>query len=275
MNELLVDMLQAAGSGLREQFGRAHAIRRKGNLSSIVTEVDVATERRIIERLEAARPDDSVLAEESGFRDRGGEYIWVIDPLDGTSNFVAGLPWFGVMISLLRRGRPVLAGMYLPMEDLFYLAEEGGGTTRNGRPVRVSVATVLDDVLVAYAADACAEESQTRFQADLFGRVLNRARNVRATNSLMDFAGAIDGRLGGVINHATKIWDIAAPCLLLREAGGRLTELSGAELEFSLGADACWRNYAVLGANAVLHAELLRIVVSSGPIPGSRPAPSR
>jgi myo-inositol-1(or 4)-monophosphatase len=259
----LVMWLKHAGGLLQERFGAAHPVRMKEGLSSVVTELDVAVERWLINEIRREHADHNILAEESGFENRGGEYTWVIDPLDGTSNYAAGLPWFGVMIALLRGNQPLLGGMYLPSEDVLYLAEEQGGVTRNGIPVQVTKETELRDVLFAYAADAGMDEAGRMFQAELYGQLLNQARNVRTTNSLVDFALVIDGRLGGVINHATRIWDIAVPWLALREAGGLLTEIGGSELRFSLGADACSRNYAVLGANPVLHAQARQVVNSA------------
>jgi myo-inositol-1(or 4)-monophosphatase len=264
MKNHLTTWLLEAGGLLREQFGKEHAVRHKEDLSSVVTDVDLAAERLLVDRIHGMYPAHNILAEESGFEDRGGEYTWVIDPLDGTSNFASALPWFGVMIAVLRGNRPVLGGMYLPLDDLLYVAEEGGGTTRNGTPVRVTQATELGNVLFGYAADGGVAAAEMTRQVRIYGRLLNGARNLRGTNSLVDFALVIDGRLGGVVNQATRIWDIAAPWILLREAGGILTDLAGAELRFSVGADVCLRDYAVLGASEVLHAQVMSLLRLEG-----------
>jgi myo-inositol-1(or 4)-monophosphatase len=263
MKAQLATWLRGAGGLLRDRFGGMHVVRRKEGMSSVVTEIDTLVERWLVDRIWAEYPDHSILAEESGFERRAGELTWIIDPLDGTSNYAAGLPWFGVMIAVVRGNRPVLAGMYLPIDDVLYMAEEEGGATCNGAPVRMMEATVLSDVLFAYAADGGVDEAGMAFQAALYGRLLNQTRNLRSTNSLVDFTLVVDGRLGGVINHATRIWDIAAPWLVLREAGGILTDLRGSELQLSLGADACSRNYAVLGANRALHAQAAEVVAAA------------
>jgi myo-inositol-1(or 4)-monophosphatase len=266
MKSQLETWLRGAGGLLRDRFGGLHPVRMKEGLSSVVTETDTMVEGWLVDRIRQEYPGDNILAEESGFENRAGESTWVIDPLDGTSNYAVGLPWFGVMIAVLRGNRPILGGMYLPMDDVLYLAEEGAGATRNGVPVQVIEATTLSDVLFAYGADGGMDEAGMAFQARLYGRLLNATRNLRSTNSLVDFALVLDGRLGGVINHATRIWDIAAPWVVLREAGGLLTDFRGSELDFSLGAGVCSRNYAVLGANPVLHARAKEVVaaVSAG-----------
>jgi myo-inositol-1(or 4)-monophosphatase len=164
------------------------------------------------------------------------------------------------MVAVLNEARPVLGAMYLPHDNTLYLAETGKGATRNGQTIHVNPSDKLEQVLLAYAVDSCRDSDQTRRQVQGFGRLLNLVRNVRATNCLVDFALTSDGRLGGCINHSTKIWDIAAPALVIEEAGGRMTNLDGTPLDFSLGADVCDRTYAVMGANPALHSRLLALL---------------
>jgi myo-inositol-1(or 4)-monophosphatase len=262
MKQFVIDTISAAGDLLRHRFGRVQEIRRKENVSSIVTEVDLAAEALILERIRQQFPDHNIVAEESGYQDRGSELTWVVDPLDGTSNYAAGIPWYGVMLALLRGSTPVLGAMYLPQDRALYLAETGMGTTRNDEAVRVSPANELDQILLAYAADASQDRAQTSSQARCFSRLLNQVRNVRATNCLVDFALTIDGRLGGFINHSTRIWDIAAAALIIEEAGGKMTNLDGSPLDFSLAPDVCDRTYAVMGANPALLSRLRELLIS-------------
>jgi myo-inositol-1(or 4)-monophosphatase len=262
MKQFVIDTISAAGQLLLDRFGRVQDIRRKENVSSIVTEVDLASEALILERIRQRYPDHNIVAEESGFEDHGSDWTWVVDPLDGTSNYAAGIPWYGVMLAVLRGNQPVLGAMFLPHDAALYLAEPGSGTTRNGHPVRVSSANRLEQVLLAYAADAGQDPIQTGRQVRSFGRLLNHVRNVRATNCLVDFALTIDGRLGGVVNHSTRIWDIAAAAIILQEAGGQLTDLEGKPLDFSLAPNVCDRTYAVMGANPVLLSQLRELLAS-------------
>jgi myo-inositol-1(or 4)-monophosphatase len=260
MLDTALECAQSAARLLLDHFGNVRSIRIKDSRSSIVTEADLAADQMIRTFIQARHPDHNLLTEESGFQNRKSAYTWVVDPLDGTSNFAAGLPWFGVMIALLEDGLPTAAVMVLPAEELVYTAERGQGARLNGRPVRVSTATDLSTVLCAYGMDSAASPDRTDRQGRTLGRLARAVRNVRATNSLLDFALTIDGRLGGVVNFNTMVWDIAAPSLILAEAGGRLTDLAGHTLTLSLEADACTRSYAVLGAAPGLHAELLQIV---------------
>ncbi len=263
MKDFLIECAKAGGAVLREHFGRVTHVRTKESLASVVTDADLASERCIFDRLRARFPDHGRLGEESGFERGSADFVWVVDPLDGTSNFVAGLPWFGVMIALLERERPVLGALYLPLTDTLYTAEAGRGAFRDGAPVHVTEETELAKLLIAYGLDASADNAKTRREADLLVRVVNHARNLRATNSLVDFCYTADGRLGGAINQACKIWDIAAPWLVLREAGARVTDLAGRELDFNLAGNPCARTYPVLAAAPAIHRQLLQLTAGA------------
>jgi myo-inositol-1(or 4)-monophosphatase len=260
MKQTLVHCVRSAGRILLSYFGSVGEVSLKENQSSVVTQADLAAERCILETIRARFPDHGVIGEESGFQPGASDLVWVVDPLDGTSNFVAGLPWYGVMAAVLKDGRPVLAAMYLPGPDTLYLSEAGHGVERNGTPVRMTRETDLKKVLCTYAMDASADEAVTGRQAALIARLVNRVRNLRSTNCLLDLCYALEGRFGGCVLHSAKIWDIAPSCLMFPEAGGRCTDLSGRDLIFRLTGEPYDRDYAVLGASEALHPQLLEAI---------------
>jgi myo-inositol-1(or 4)-monophosphatase len=232
-------------------------VRLKGEQSSVVTDADLASERWIIQRIQERFPQHSILAEETGYARHDSEFTWVIDPLDGTSNFAAGLPWFGVQIAVLHNQAPILAAMYLPTTGALYVAEKGLGTFRDDQRVQVTREAQLRRVLCAFGLDAATSPAQSRQQAEWLTRVSSAVRNIRATNSLFDFCYTLDGRLGAAVNLNTKIWDIAPFALLLPEAGGQLSDLAGADVVFDLANEPFDRSYAVLGASRLLHPQLV------------------
>jgi myo-inositol-1(or 4)-monophosphatase len=244
---------------LLDHFGKKINVRHKGDQANVVTDADLASERWIVERVRARFPNHSIIAEETGYQRRDRAFTWVIDPLDGTSNFAAGIPWFGVQIAVLQDFAPVMAAMFLPTENTLYFSEKCQGVFRNNTRVQVSAEPRLRNVLCAYGVDACAGTRQRRQQVELLLRVVNAARNIRATNCLVDFGFTLDGRLGGCFNLNTRIWDIAPVALMLPEAGGRLTDLSGADIVFHLDTEPFDRSYAVLGASRALHRQLLAL----------------
>jgi myo-inositol-1(or 4)-monophosphatase len=252
----LLECIRGGGKILQSYFGNVTNPRAKESPSSIVCDADLASERFVLETIRRWFPNDNIISEESGCTRGSTERTWVIDPLDGTSNFVAGLPWFGIQIGVLHGGRPVLAAMYLPTDRVLYFAQAGQGVTRNGRPVTVTAESNLQNVLCAFGFDPAAPR-RNRQAMELLQRVSSTVRNTRATNSLVDFCYTVDGRLGACINLKTMIWDIVPVALMLPEAGGKFTYLTGEDIAFSLEDDCMKREYAVLGASQELHAKLL------------------
>ena len=259
----LLDWVVGAGDILRGYFGKITNPRRKEDASSVVCDADLASEKYILEQLRAEFPDHNIIAEESGLVWKDAEYTWVIDPLDGTSNFVAGIPWFGVMIGVLRDSKPVLGAMYLPIEKTLYFAEAGQGAYRNRDRVQVTSETDLQNLLCAFGFDPTPDLS-SRKNVEMLFRVSGAFRNVRTTNSLVDFCYTTDGRFGGCINLKTKIWDIAAASIILPEAGGKLTYVDGRELAFELDEQIIQKEFAVLGASIELHPKLVALARAKG-----------
>jgi myo-inositol-1(or 4)-monophosphatase len=258
-SKLLANIVREAGAILLKYFGKVRHIRHKGEPSSVVCEADLAAEKYVIDQLRAHFPEDSIISEEAGFLAGNSGRTWVIDPLDGTSNFVAGIPWFGVQVGLLAKAKPVLAAMYLPVNDILYLAESGQGTLRNGRRVQSSPERNLRNVLCAFGFDPSAVAEEKRRFSALLMHVAGNVRNTRATNSLVDFCYTVDGKFGGCINLNCKIWDIVPFALILPEAGGKLTDLKGKPLDFRSGEQQLEKTYAILGASRPLYPKLLRL----------------
>ncbi len=259
MKQLLSESLTRAGEILLENFGHISGYEIKESQSSIVTKADLDSEKAIIQLIQKKFPAHNTLGEETGFQDRGSGFTWVIDPLDGTSNFAAGIPWFGVIICLLENSVPVLSGCYLPVQDLLYLAEKGKGATCNGKKIMVSEETNLKNVLLAYSLDYSAEKRKTEQETRLIGRLVNNVRNLRSTNCVIDFCYTAEGKLGGCINQTTKIWDIAGPALLIEEAGGMATDINGNAFDFAVKQNNYAKNFTIVAAGKTLHQQLVDI----------------
>lgn len=257
--ETALELVREAGEILLKHFGKIRKVRWKQNPSSVVCEADLASEEHIIRKIRARFPEDSIIAEESGFSRGNSQFTWVIDPLDGTSNFVAGLPWFGAQLGLLKDSSPVFTTMFLPIENTLYYAQSGRGLYRNGQRLKLVASHEPAGVLCAFGFDATSGRAQTRRNAQLLMRVACGVRNTRATNSLVDFCYTLEGRFGGCINLNCKIWDIVPISLMLPEAGGVFTDLEGRPIEFKVDARSVSRSYRVLGAGKVLHPKLLAL----------------
>ncbi len=157
MLALACELARTAGALLLERRHDPGPVTQKGDASNVVTSVDHACEHAIVTGIRARHPTHAIVGEETGARLTGADVTWIVDPLDGTSNYAAGIPWFGVLIGVLLRGRPEIGVMYLPVAGDLYVAERGRGAWRNDVPIRVTSETRLDQVLWAYGMDATAD----------------------------------------------------------------------------------------------------------------------
>lgn len=260
--ETLKNALENGGEVLKGYAGRVMKARIKETLSSVVTDADLAAEQRILEILTDGRSPGNIISEEAGFLDHGSEYTWVVDPLDGTSNFAAGLPWYGVIIALFREAELMLSGMLLPNEDQLYMAEGGRGARRNGHSIQASGSGKLAGQLIAYSFDHSDEQGKTEREMRTLAALSPQVRNIRSTNSLVDFCYVADGRLGAAVNQTTRIWDIAAATLLVKEAGGVVTDIHGNAIAFDLTRAAFEKNYTIVAAGAGLHPALMKTITA-------------
>ncbi len=245
-------LAREAGALLREGFGQPLEVGRKGTVVDLVTEYDLRSEELLVTALREAFPQDSVLSEESGSLGEGG-LVWVIDPLDGTTNFAHGIPAFCVSIGLLSEGAPVLGVIYDPLLDELFHATEGGGAWLGDRRLSVSQTRSLDDSLLATGFPTDLRTNPDN-NFDHFKALSLRTRAVRRIGSAaLELAYVAAGRFDGYWELRLRRWDWAAGHLLVREAGGRVTHVDGSE-DFT--DDPC----SVLAANGHLHPLMLQIL---------------
>ncbi len=223
----LEQALTKGGDILLKRFGKAK-IRFKGR-ANIVTQADVESQRAILDVIQRLCPGHDYKAEESGVRATGSEYVWLIDPLDGTTNYAHGYPASCVSIGLLRRGKPVLGGVLDPFRAERFTAERGKGARLNGKRLRVSAPRRLEDSLLVtgFAYDR-GEDQRSRFYVELYRRFMVRCHDVRRSGAAsLDMAWIAAGRADGFWEFGLSPWDVAAGWLLVQEAGGKVSDFSG------------------------------------------------
>lgn len=215
-----------AGTVLRAMFRTRPEGRVKTGSRDLVTEADLAAEKLVLEYIEARYPAHGWQSEEAGRNERAASpYLWVVDPLDGTSNFAHGFPHFCVSIALLRDGRSLLGAVYDPMRDELFTAFTGGGARRNGRRIRVSTIDALERAMVT-TGFAYEPPWQRTATADLTARAIERVQMLRRSGSAaLDLAYIAAGRLEAHWEFNLSLHDVAAGLLLVAEAGGRAGEL--------------------------------------------------
>jgi myo-inositol-1(or 4)-monophosphatase len=247
-----VDAARSAGKLLREALGGPRRIDYKGHPTNLVTEMDRRVEALIVGRVQEAFPDHAVLGEEGGAqagRSAGSEYRWLIDPLDGTTNYAHGLPLFSVSIALERAGEVQLGVAYDPNLDECFVAERGQGATLNGEPLGVSATAALDQSLLVtgFPYDI---RSNPETNLPEYAALSLRSRAVRRLGSaVLDLCYVAAGRFDGFWELRLGPWDMAAGGLMVLEAGGRVTNVRGGPWHLD--------GPGVLATNGRIHDELL------------------
>jgi len=247
--------VREAGRYLRENFGRRTEASYKGAVD-LVTPFDLGAQEILVGRLAAAFPDHGFLAEEGLARRGSSDFRWIIDPLDGTTNYAHAFPVFSVSAALERAGRPVLGWVYDPMREEMFRAEAGFGATRNGGAIRVSEVAELGKGLLAtgFPYDVRTSRANNLGHWESF---IVRAQAIRRCGSAaLDLAYVACGRFDGFWELKLKPWDMAAGALLVLEAGGRVTDLGGAV--FTVDAP------GIVASNGLLHPGMLEVLAAEG-----------
>jgi myo-inositol-1(or 4)-monophosphatase len=243
-----IEAALAAGRIQRSYFRQPLTIDKKGPID-LVTQADVAVERDFRERIASRFPDHVVLGEEGSATDtRSAHYRWIIDPIDGTTNFAHGVALFCVSIALEIEGVASIGVIYDPMADELFCAELGGGARLNGSPIHVTRTDTLIDALLV-TGFAYNTEHRAR-QVAVFGTMLERTRGVRRLGSAaLDLSYVAAGRFDAFWEEHLHAWDIAAGALIVSEAGGRVTDYEDRPVDIFRG--------EILASNGHLHAPLL------------------
>jgi myo-inositol-1(or 4)-monophosphatase len=263
MLNIAIDAARQAGTYAKQYAGKARQIDRKeGQITNLVTEVDRAAESIIIERIRKDHPDHTFLGEESGIHQNVSEYKWVIDPLDGTTNFAHGLPIFCVSIGLEYKGEVILGVVYDPNVDELFTAEKGRGALLNGKPIRVSKTDTLIESLLVTGFPYNIKENPNH-AVEHFNNFLMSTQAVRRLGSAaLDLCYTAAGRFDGFWEVSLNSWDMAAGVLILREAGGTRTDFEGKDATIYVP--------QMLASNGRVHEqmiEVLRRVKSTGEHP--------
>lgn len=247
-----IQAAQAAGRLHRRHYGRVRNIRFKSkNELNLVTEVDRLSEKAILSLLRKKFPSHGLWGEESGAQRKGSTLTWVVDPLDGTTNYAHSYPFFCCSIALIDGRKPLVGVIYDAMRNECFTAMAGRGAFLNGRRLRVSRTPTLAESLVctgfAYAV------RETHYNLDNFRKFVLKAQGVRRDGSAaLNLAYVAAGRFDGFWERGIQAWDMAAGVLMIQEAGGKVTDITGRPFDL-LGENA-------LASNGKIHDRMLRML---------------
>jgi myo-inositol-1(or 4)-monophosphatase len=250
----LLQALEAAAAEIKKFDDLDFTISEKEGVNNLVTEVDHASEKVIIDVIKSAFPEHQILSEECGELIQDSQYKWIIDPIDGTVNFAHRIPICCISIGLEHNGKMILGGIYNPFINEMFLAEKGKGVTLNDKPVSVSKkSSVAKACLVTGFPYTYLDEPNGPLE--VFDRFIRRGVPVRRLGSAaIDLAWVACGRFDGFYEHKLQAWDSAAGFLMVEEAGGKVTNINGEPYSpYHPG---------IIASNAVIHQELVKVVNS-------------
>lgn len=253
MVNIAVRAARAAGNLIIRALGRLDRVKvSEKNPRDYVTDVDQLVEREIIAIIQKAHPDHGIVGEESG-EIAGNDYQWIIDPIDGTRNFIHGFPQIAVSIAVLHKGKIEHGVIYDPVRQELFTASRGKGAHLNDRRIRVSTRNQLEECLLGTGFPSRQSIEKQAAYIDILKTILPISGDVRrAGSAALDLAYVACGRLDGFWEHGLKIWDIAAGILLIKEAGGLVSDFDGSEDYLKTG--------DVIAANPKILKHLLKIL---------------
>lgn len=232
-----------------DRLDRIHVEEKATN--DFVSDVDRLAEQEIVNTLRAFYPNHAILGEEFGGH-MDAEYCWVIDPLDGTTNYLRGFPHFAVSIALLHRGIPDIGVIYDPLRQELFTAKRGGGAMLDGRRLRMPARTSVAGALLGTGFPFRQKRHQAAYLG-MFGDFMSRAGDLRrAGAAALDLAYVASGRLDGFWEIGLKPWDIAAGVVLVKEAGGMVSDFTGADRHLETG--------NIVAGSPKLFQDMLRII---------------
>ncbi|MCL1463841.1 inositol monophosphatase family protein [Argonema galeatum] len=259
--EIATEAALAAGGVLQSYLGKLEEIEEKGRPGDLLTAADKAAEATILEILRRHFPDHSILAEESGrLGENKSEYLWAIDPLDGTTNFAHQYPFFATSIGLLIDGIPQVGAIFDPFHNELFRAAKGLGATRNRRPISVSATSDLSKSLLVTGFAYDRRETADNNYAE-FCHLTHLTQGVRRSGSAsLDLAHVACGRLDGYWERGLSPWDIAAGVVVVLEAGGNVTAYDRSSLQIDSG--------RILATNGHIHHSLSSELMQVRPLSG-------
>lgn len=254
-------ILQETSDIAIEKFGKVASKTKKEDPSQVVTETDLFIGQTIIKKIQKVYKDYNIIDEEAGAMNKNSAFTWVIDPIDGTSNYAAGIPLYGIFLGLLYRDTPIAGGIALPAFSEIYIAEKGKGAYCNNTKLQVAKTSDLSTVLIAFGIEANpGHPEETKKDCRFLADIIVQARNVRSSNSAFDVAMVAKGSYGGTVNIRSKIWDNVAAHSVIEEAGGTYTDFYGKPMNYTQALLKTKENFTCCAAAPAIHTQLQKII---------------
>lgn len=260
MKNYIIQLAKKAGAEIHKRFNKDRIIKVKKK-SQILTQADLVADKIIVAGLKKKFPSHGILSEESGLQKNkthppkrsvsGSDYLWVIDPLDGTTNYAIGSPLFGVGISLFFKDQPILAVAYLPAMNELYFAEKGKGAYLNNKKIKVSNTKTVATSLLTYCHGSAPKDIKRGMK--VYQKIKLSGLDCRQLGSAaVEFAFVAAGRTESILLPGAHVWDVGPGTLIVREAGGKVTDFQGKNWNL--------KSKDVVASNGKIHNQLLKML---------------
>jgi len=257
----VLDNLKNAAKIASDNFNKVKTVEKGTDNNQVLTQTDIEIGKLLVGEITKHFPEHNVIDEEAGVINKKSNFTWVVDPIDGTSNFANGVPMYGIMVGLLDKNTPIVGGVALPAFGEFYYAEKGRGTYCNDQQIKVTDESDLLKCLAVYALDGHQENPELTYQeSKLLADIVLNIRNLRSSNSCFDIMMVASGKYGAWLNRTSKIWDNVAPQVIIQEAGGVYTNFIGKSIDYSNPLGKSENNFTVCASAPLLHKRLQEII---------------
>lgn len=263
--KFIEESLQKASQIASSNFGKVFGVVKGNDSNQVLTETDILIGKLLIDLIQKEFPEHNIIDEEAGVINKNSQFTWVIDPIDGTSNFAEGIPNYGIMMGLLKGSKPIAGGIALPFFKEIILAEKGKGAFCNGEKLSVTKENNLLSALVAYQIDGHQEDPDfTRRECQILADIVLKVRNLRNSGSCFDAVMVAKGKYGGYLIRTGKIWDMVASNIIIEEAGGVYTDFFGKPMDYKNPLAKAKDNFTFCSGSPILHKQLQEIIHGVG-----------
>jgi myo-inositol-1(or 4)-monophosphatase len=249
---LTEEICKKAGEIILAWYSKENQMTSKSE-TDFVLSADLEAEKYILKAIQQNFPNDQIFSEEAGVLEGNGEYSWIVDPLDGTANFQAHIPYFCVSIAIMQHETIVMAFVYDPINHRMYSAEKSNGSFVNEEKMQVSKTNELKKFFVSYSTSNHKTEAIVDLGSKCFNKILHNCRAIRLQgSSILDLCNLANGTFDGLVKVGANYWDFAAGCLIVEEAGGQVTDFEGNMWDTN--------SSNILASNGMLHKDLIFLI---------------
>lgn len=250
MKKFIIQLAKKAGAEIEKKFNKDKIVKVKQK-SQIVTQADLIADKIIVDAIKKKFPDHGILSEESGRKISNSKYLWTVDPLDGTTNYAIGSPLFAVCISLFFEDQPILAVAYAPVMKELYVAEQDKNSFLNNKKIKVSKNTRLDQSFLTFCHGSSQKDIKRAMK--IYNKIkLNSLDSRQLGSAAIELGFVAAGRTDCIIIPGANVWDIGTGVLMVREAGGRVTDFKGREWNLN--------SKDIVASNGKIHNQLIKFL---------------